>query len=103
MKTLIYFLIGLLMLFACKNTQELTKATREGSEIKLHEGSWYSNFKNEVFINCLKKMYPQNFSLMIDSVDASSSANIYQLDYNREIINIADSLANDFTKKWKTL
>jgi hypothetical protein len=103
MKTLIYFFIGLVILFSCKSTQKLTNPTREDSKIKLHEGNWYFNFKNEVFISCLKKIYPQNLSSMIDSLDASSLANIDQLDYNRDIINIADSLANNFTKRQEAL
>jgi hypothetical protein len=65
----------------------------------LHEGKWYFNFKTEVFIRCLKKIYPPAFTAFIDSTDASSSANIDHLDYNREVLKIADSLANAFSKR----
>ena len=67
--------------------------------IKLHEGNWLSNFKNEVFIRCLKKLYPKSFTTFIDSSDASSSANIDRLDYNKEVLKLADSLADGFVKR----
>jgi hypothetical protein len=79
------------------------KSIINSEEVTLHEGRWYFNFKNEVFIRCLKKLYPEQFSSMIDSLDASSSANLDQLDYNQEMLKIADSLANSFTKKHEAL
>jgi hypothetical protein len=103
MKMLIYSLIGFAFLSSCESTQKLANKAQKENEIRLHEGSWYFNFKNEVFVSCLKKLYPHSFSIMIDSVDASSTANIDQLDYNRKIIDIADSLATNFTKRQETL
>lgn len=74
----------------------------DSSRRKLHEGRWYFNFKTEVFIRCLKKIYPRGFSAFFDSTDASSSANIDHLDNNCEVLKIADSLANDFSKRTET-
>jgi hypothetical protein len=70
----------------------------DSSVIKLHEGWWYTNFKNEVFIQCLKRLYPKNFSTFFDSLDASSTANTDQLDFNTEVLKIADSIAGEFVK-----
>lgn len=84
-----------------KNVYSSTDSS-DSSTKKLHEGRWYFNFKNEVFIRCLKKIYPESFRAFIDSTDASSSANIDHLDYNREVLKIADSLANDFSKRAET-
>jgi hypothetical protein len=69
------------------------------NKIKLHEGNWYYNFKNEVFIRCLKRLYSQKLDTLIDSIDASSSANLEWLDYNVETIRIIDSLAEGFVKR----
>ena len=69
------------------------------SEIKLHEGEWYANFKNEVFIRCLHKLFPRPLSELIASTDGSSSANLEWLNYNAAILKTVDSLANEFTKR----
>jgi|ERR1035437_4351121 hypothetical protein len=82
-----------------KNIINFSKNNIDSSTIKLHEGHWYFNFKTEVFIRCLKKIYPDIFSTLIDSLDASTSANIDQLDNNLVVFKIADSLANAFSKR----
>jgi hypothetical protein len=82
-----------------KNIINFSKNNIDSSTIKLHEGQWYFNFKTEVFMRCLKKIYPKSFTAFIDSSDASSSANIEWLRYDSEVLKIADSLANNFAKR----
>ena len=71
----------------------------------LHEGRWISNFKDEVFISCLKKIYSNDFQQFYDANDASSAANDDWLQYNRAVTKIIDSLAKNFSDspeaKWK--
>lgn len=88
-----------LVFWSCKHTNVISNNVVDSTTIKLHEGHWYSNFKNEVFIRCLKKIYPESFKKLIDSLDASTSANIDQLDNNLLLLSVADSLANNFAKR----
>lgn len=88
--------------FACKLTHKTLKGEVNTNTITLHEGNWISNFKNEVFIRCLKKLYPTELGAMIDSLDASSSANLDQVDFNQRIVEIVDSLATSFTNRHET-
>ena len=69
----------------------------------IHEGKWITNFKNEVFLRCLIKIYPPNFKAFIDTTDASSSANIDRLGYNKQLLKIADSLAEKFSQRPEAL
>lgn len=90
----------------CCNTANKTSRNENPlKSIPLHEGRWYTNFKNEVFLRCLKNAYPKSFGDLIDSIDGSSSANLDQLEYNKEVLYIADSLALQFLKSdevsWK--
>lgn len=73
------------------------------STISLHEGKWISNFKNEVFLRCLKKLYPQSLSDLIDSNDVSSAANLDHLEFNTKVTHIVDSLANSFATRQEAL
>ncbi len=105
MKAVYFSLLYSIIFFSCNHTHVLGKQNIDSSVIKLHEGQWYYNFKNEVFIRCLKKIYPKIFSELIDSLDASTAANTDQLGFNREVLNLADSLAANFAKRpeasWK--
>jgi hypothetical protein len=104
MKTMIFCFFYLISISACgqNNIVDKDSLSRSSKTINLHEGSWYSNFKNEVFIRCLKRLYPQSFSLFIDSTDASSSANMDWLSYNTELLKIVDSLSSQFMKRKST-
>ena len=93
----LFFLLA--VMFSCGSTSPEINNVRDPIAIQLHEGNWISNFKNEVFIRCLKKMYPKDLSALFDSADASSSANIDHLGYNRGVLQIADSLAERFVKR----
>ena len=84
---------------SCRSGKKAIENHKASITIELHEGNWVSNFKNEVFIQCLKKMYTKNLPTILDSVDASSSANVDQLQYNREVLHIAESLAERFVKR----
>jgi isocitrate dehydrogenase kinase/phosphatase len=99
MKRCIFFAFCILSIFSCTSTRRISKIEPGRSKITLHEGKWYFNFKTEVFTRCLKKLYPQEFSGMVDSLDGSFAANIEWLDYNRDIERIADSLATSFSKR----
>lgn len=99
MKRVTLFAFCILTIFSCTHTKQTTKNEMGLNTITLHEGKWYSNFKDEVFIRCIKRLYPQKFGHMIDSLDASHAANLDQLDYDSQIEGIADSLATVFTKR----
>jgi hypothetical protein len=102
MKPIIFYFVCLLTFASCTHTNIATKSNSDFSTIRLHEGNWYFNFKNEVFIRCLKQAYPQRFSAFIDSVDASSAANVDRLDFNSEVVKAADNLATAFMKRVET-
>lgn len=84
---------------ACTHSTKITSDNAELYKIKLHEGKWVSNFKNEVFIRCISRLYPSELNNSINSFDASSSANLEWLKYNSEIISVIDSLATSFSKR----
>lgn len=86
-------------LVACTHSTKITFGNAELYKIKLHEGKWVSNFKNEVFIRCISRLYPSELNNSINSFDASSSANLEWLKYNSEIISVIDSLATSFSKR----
>lgn len=100
---LFVFLLNILL--GCNGANQLPR-NHGNTEINcLHEGEWYFNFKNEVFIATLKKLYGEQFTKFIDSADASSSADLDWLDYNKEVISAIDSIAENFAKsqeaKWE--
>ena|SRR6476620_3238720 len=103
MKTLCFSIFCLLLLYSCKQSNSVTQNNTSSYRIKLHEGVWYSNFKNEVFIRCLKKLYPEALGASIDSTDASSTANIEWLNYRTDVLQVMDSLANEFAKRKEAL
>jgi hypothetical protein len=97
---------SIMLLLLCMSAVTLYAQTKNGRHkvqqpvsITLHEGEWISNFKNEVFIRCLKKMYTENTAKLIEEEDASSAANADWLDFDKRVFLIADSLANAFIKK----
>lgn len=100
------FLGGIFLLFIGCNNIKKVEASKNNKQITcLHEGNWVFNFKNEVFISCLKKMYPKGFRNFYDTADASSSANIDRLQYNLEVRKAINSVAEEFMRKpeanWK--
>jgi len=74
----------------------------DANTIILHEGRWISNFKNEVFIRCLNKLFPAELSATLDSIDGSNSANFEQLEYDQQVIGAIDSIATSFSKRNET-
>jgi hypothetical protein len=99
MKTIISIALWAFTALSCSHTLESQGGNPNKNTITLHEGKGYTNYKNEFFINCLKKLYPEKFSLMLDSLDASQSANIDQLNYDTQLQQLVDSLAESFTKR----
>ena len=101
----------ILILFCCscncpkETCPESTNIKNEKNTMTqvIHEGKWITNFKNEVFIRCLKKIYPLNLTALMDTIDASNSANIDRLGYNKELIEVADSLAEKFSHRPEAL
>ena len=87
------------MIWSCNYSLKSVDEPSNQNVILLHEGKGYTNFKNEVFIRCLKKLYPVNLSVMLDTLDASTSANLDQLGYNFQLEKIADSLAEAFKNR----
>ena len=104
MKAVIVCLFYLTSFYTCRHNSIVANDNNPDSShiVNLREGAWYSNFKNEVFIRSLKKLYPQSFSAFIDSADASSAANMDWLNYNSELVKIIDSLSNEFTRRKAT-
>lgn len=88
---------------SCKHTRKLSSNEMQVNKITLHEGRWISNFKNEVFIRCLNKLFPVGLNATLDSLDGSSSANFEQLDYDQEVIVAIDSIATSFSKRNETI
>ncbi len=88
-------------LFACKSSKKAQAKNENPIKIKLHEGIWISNFKNEVFIRCLKLLYGEKMKDIIENKDASTMVNKEWLKYDVEIIKKADSLSNQFIKNLK--
>jgi hypothetical protein len=99
MKALSSLLLCLMCIYACKPSKMVTQGDTSLSSIQLHEGAWYSNFKNEVFIRCLKKMYPNELAASMDATDASSAANVEWLEYSSDVLGTVDSLADAFVKR----
>jgi len=98
MKTLCIFFFCLISAYSCKHSN-IVRQTDAPFIVRLHEGLWYSNFKNEVFARCLKKIYPEHLSMLIDTTDGSTAANLEWLRYNHDVINVMDSLASAFAKR----
>lgn len=98
-------IICIISMVSCKAPNEAPRNESQLQSKLLYEGRWCTNFKNEVFLRCLKKAYPKSFGDLIDSIDGSSSANLDQLEYNKEVLHTADSLALQFLKRdevsWK--
>jgi hypothetical protein len=106
MKLIPIFVLCLISISGSGQQTKVKNIKGSGTEvITLHEGAWFSNFKNEVFIRCLKKIYPANFTTIVEAEDGSTSANVDWLGYDKRVLNIADSLANEFIKRpqasWK--
>jgi hypothetical protein len=103
MKKIVFFAILSTLFTSCKHIIAISDdnivSAHSVEIVRLHEGAWYSNFKDEVFIQALKKVYSPNFALYFDSSDASSAVNIERLNYNTEIRNVIDSLANSFSQR----
>jgi hypothetical protein len=99
MKPAIFFSVIFLFFIRCNNIKKIDTFKNNKQITCLHEGNWIFNFKNEVFISCLKKLYPQSFRNFYDTTDASSSANIDRLQFNSEVRKVIDSVADNFTKR----
>lgn len=98
MKKIYTFLILFSMMSSCKSPDTLHN-NKDHDSYKIHEESWQYNFKNQVFIACLQKLYPPDFRSILDSVDGTKAAIYDRLDYNREVLSIADSLATEISRK----
>jgi hypothetical protein len=96
-KTLFAIIFLFAILSACKPVHKLAY-NEEPRYYKIHEDSWHFSFKNLVFFDCLKKLSPNEFRIIIDSLDGSTSAILERLYFNKDVIAIADSLATRFTK-----
>lgn len=96
MKTIGLAFCCIILFFSCHNTKKISKKIANPNTVHLHEGEWVSNFKNEVFIRCLKEIYPSRLAEMFDSIDASSSANLDQMNYDNRALVLVDSLAIAF-------
>ncbi|MDB5202893.1 MAG: hypothetical protein JWQ27_2302 [Ferruginibacter sp.] len=99
MKTICPIFILLLLLLSCSQRNIPATPNRDVSLVKLHEGPWMTNFKNEVFTRCLHKVYPAELTRRIDSTDASSAANKECLNYDSQVLQLADSLATAFANR----
>lgn len=99
MKKISLLIPWFMLLGACTHSKNIISDNAQLHKIKLHEGKWVSNFKNEVFIKCISRLYPSELNNSINSFDASSSANLGWLKYNSEIISVIDSLAMSFSKR----
>ena len=96
----VFVLLITAFLYSCSPTKIKTlNPIYDSTIVKLHEGNRIYNCKNEIFIRCLKRLYPQDFSTFFDSTDASSIANMDRLDYNKETIQFVDSLASKFVMR----
>lgn len=91
--------ICLCVLLSCTPYQKISKNGKSPYVITLHEGEWITNFKNEVFIRCVKKLYPASFSEAVAAVDASTAANLEHLNFDEAVIHQADSLASSFVNR----
>lgn len=99
MKHVSFLVYCFFVTLSCKNTGQSSSVKVYPKTVTLHEGRWISNFKNEVFIQCLNKLFPSELNATLDSVDGSSSANLEQLDYNQQVIVAIDSIATSFSKR----
>jgi len=103
MKVFCIILLCLLFGYSCSPSNKIDRSTQSSDKISLHEGVWYTNFKNEVFMSCLGTLYPDNLIAAINSVDASSAANLDQLDYRSDVRSVIDSLVGAFIKRPETV
>ncbi|HVZ26390.1 MAG TPA: hypothetical protein VG842_10065 [Sediminibacterium sp.] len=94
----ISLVITLAILGSC-TSQDYLHDSRKRDSYKIHEASWQFNFKNQVFIACLHKLYLPNIWLMVDSIDGTKAAIYDRLDYNKQVMSIADSLATAISQK----
>jgi hypothetical protein len=99
MKTIALIICFVAIIVSCKHTSRLSSNEVRINTITLHEGRWISNFKNEVFIRCLNKLLPEDISTTLYLADASSSANLEQLDYDQQVVEVIDSIATFFSKR----
>ncbi|WP_460568632.1 hypothetical protein [Flaviaesturariibacter terrae] len=94
----ILFLVCSLGLLNCANPRRASGGGNDPGKVILHEGEWVYNFKNDVFMSCLRRLYPQA-AKNIDSTDGSGQANSERLGYNRGVFRIVDSLSAAFAKR----
>jgi hypothetical protein len=102
MKKNILLIYLLSAFFACKTASTIYSGEDSLNKVMLHEGVWVSNFKNQVFIQCLYRLFPADFNAKLNSLDGSSAANLDHLGYNEKIRDAIDSLAISFSKRNET-
>ncbi|MBN8664900.1 MAG: hypothetical protein J0L83_10010 [Chitinophagales bacterium] len=100
MKTLLKYLILLSFAASCNPSfrNNYSIDSKQIKRVRIHEGFICTNFKNEVFIQCLRKIYAKEL-VTLDSLDGSTAANKEHLGYDAQTLHLIDSLASVFSKR----